>query len=172
MKYFRIGNVNFAEMELPDNASFPDYVVLTKAQYDFAVANPTATKAEIIAKKLTVHVPTLAELKQAKIDALNTHFYAIFVNGYYDSTTKWTLFCGESNVSDYATLKNAIMDMADNTVVKIGTMTGWQTSTKAVVYPLLTRYSAYMLPLTTGYMEIKSYIDYAPDKESLDLINW
>ena len=172
MKYFLIENKPYTnELDLKVNG-YADADVLTKAQYDFAVANPNATKAEIKAKKLTVHVPTLDELKQAKIDALNNHFYAIFINGYYDSVTKWTLFCGESNVSDYATLKNAIMDMADNTVVKIGTMAGWQTSTKAVVYPLLTRYSAYMLPLTTGYMEIKSYIDYAQDEATLDLISW
>ena len=172
MRYFIINDVIVENENDIDSGCYKTAQELTKTQVTFYKANPNASISEIIAKKLTVHVPTLAELKQAKIDALNTHFYAIFVNGYYDSTTKWTLFCGESNVSDYATLKNAIMDMADNTVVKIGTMTGWQTSTKAVVYPLLTRYSAYMLPLTTGYMEIKSYIDYAPDKESLDLINW
>jgi hypothetical protein len=146
---------------------------LDETQIEFYLANRNATKAEIQALELNpVPVPSLSELKAEKLNELNAYFGAIFAAGYEDTETGWKLFCGESNVIDYSTLKNAIMDMSDNTVVKIGTAGGWLTSTKGVVYPLLTRYSAYMLPLTTGYMELKSYIEYCDTKENLDLIIW
>lgn len=172
MKYFRIGNINFAENELPDNANFPDFVELTKAKYDFAIANPNATLQEIQDMELVLHVPTLDELKAEKLNALNTHFGTIFAGGYYDTETGWTLFCGESNVIDYALLLLAITKKADEAEVKIGTYTGWQTSTKAVVMPLIDRYTEYMLPYTTTYRETKTNIEYAPDEATLDLIQW
>ncbi|MFA5670697.1 MAG: hypothetical protein WC967_15790 [Balneolaceae bacterium] len=147
---------------------------LTSEQIAFyELHKPNVSVEEVLNCELNpVPVPSLSELKQSKQSELDSFFANIFDGGYYDETTGWTLFCGESNVIDYSTLKNAIMGMSDNTVVKIGTMSGWQTSTKGVVYPLLTRYSAYMLPLTTDYMELKSDIENCDTKENLDLISW
>lgn len=172
MKYFLIENTVYQNELNIKLLGYPDAVEITQEQYDFAIANPNASLEEIQNLALTVHIPSLDELKSVKLNALNTHFEAIFAAGYYDETTSWTLFCFESNVIDYATLKNAIVDMDDNAVVEIGTFTGWQTSTRGVIYPLLKRYSAYMLPLTTGYRKLKTMIENCDTKENLDLIQW
>ena len=167
MKFYFFENiVTTSEVELQGLTE------LSEAQIDFYLANRNATIAEIQAKQLAVHVPTLAELKAIKLNELNTNFGAIFANGYFDGTTGWTLFCGESNVIDYALLLLAITKKADEAEVKIGTFTGWQTSTKAVVMPLIDRYTEYMLPYTTTYRETKTNIEYAPDAQTLDLISW
>lgn len=169
MKYYFSENI-----VTTSEVSLQGLTELTSEQIAFyELHKPNVSVEEVLNCELNpVPVPSLSELKQSKQSELDIYFANIFDDGYYDDTTGWTLFCGESNVLDYATLKNAIMDMNDNTVVKIGTMNGWQTSTKGVVYPLLTRYSAYMLPLTTGYMELKSNIENCDTKENLDLIAW
>ncbi|MBX3044910.1 MAG: hypothetical protein KF896_14455 [Ignavibacteriae bacterium] len=160
-----------SEVELNGANGYPNAVKITAEEYEslqkgthIIVNNKVVVKPE--------HVPTLEELKQAKLNELNNHFGAIFQQGYFDETTGWTLFCGESNINDYATLKNALLDMPDNKVAEIGTYTGWHVSTKAVIYPLLVRYSEYMMPLTTLYRKTKRTIENVQTEETLDSIQW
>jgi len=142
---------------------------ITLEQYEFGLANKGATYSEVLAMQMTPADPfELAKI--AKQNELNVWAYTFVSNGYEDTETGYNLFCSEADVSNYATLKNAIMDMADSKEVEFGTMTGWQVSTKGVVYPLLVRYSAYMLPFTTKYMKLTSYLQYATTVEEINQI--
>jgi len=159
MKYYKINNTGYAAEDYP-NADFYSYTPLTFTEYNLLL-NP-------------VPVPP-NELEVARADkskALDTWAYNFVSSGYADVATGFTLFCGEKDVANYGTLKNAIMDMADGAIVEIGTATGWETSTRGVVYPLLVRYSAYMLPFTTQYMKLKSYIEYSTTVEQINQIIW
>jgi hypothetical protein len=171
MYYYKVENRVIAQ-EMQMDRSCNDYPELSDSERTFYLANQNATVQETTALQMNPVVVILETLKTNKLTELNNYYANIFSNGYFDSVTGWTLFCFEDNIIDYATLKNAIMDMPDNTVVKIGTTMGWQTSVKSVVYPLLTRYSLYMLPLTTGYRELKSYIEYASNETELNQITW
>lgn len=170
MKYYYLNGIIEARETEIDASLYSDFTVLTKAQYDFAVLNPSANLIEIKAKKLNDYVPTLAELKAQKLSELDLYIYDILKTGYTDSNG-WILFTSEKDVNNYATLKNAIVDMNDKAEVEIGTATGWIKSTKSVVYPCLVRYSAYMLPITTNYLKLKSYIENANESQ-LPLITW
>jgi len=121
---------------------------------------------------VTLPINELEVARAIKLQALNIWAYTFVSAGYTDTETGYKLFCSENDVANYATLKNAIMEMSDSATVEIGTMTGWQTSTKGVVYPLLVRYSAYMLPFTTKYMKTKTMIEYAQTVEQIEAITW
>ena len=161
MYYYKINNVALAsEVILNEANGYADAEPITAEQYQ-AMINPEP-----------IPINELEVARASKLQSLNLWAYTFVSAGYTDSITGYKLFCSENDVANYATLKNAIMDMANDTVVEIGTMTGWQTSTKGVVYPLLVRYSAYMLPFTTAYMKLKSYIEYATTIEEINLIVW
>lgn len=166
--YFQENIVTTSDVELQNLTE------LTSEQIAFyELHKPNVSVEEILNCELNpVPVPSLSELKAEKLNELNAYFGAIFAAGYEDTETGWKLFCGESNVIDYALLLLAITKKADEAEVKIGTFTGWQTSTKAVVMPLIDRYTEYMLPCTTTYRETKTNIEYAPDEATLDLIQW
>lgn len=160
MRYFLVNGVPVAQENEPSSEFYTvdSWQEITSEQYN-ELLNPTPIE------------PSEFEVaKIAKQNELNVWAYTFVSNGYEDTETGYKLFCSETDVANYATLKNAIMDMADTDVVEIGTMTGWQTSTKGVVYPLLVRYSAYMLPFTTKYLKLKSYLEYATTIEEIEAI--
>lgn len=171
--YFIDGNVYQSEIELNSGNGYPHAVSLTQPQYEFGINNKGASLDEIQVMQLNPVVPTLQEFKNAKLQELDTWAYLTFIyTGYNDAETGYTLFCGAMDVANYATLKNAIFDLPDNKVVEFGTMTGWQTSTREIVYPLLSRYAEFMLPRTTTYLKAQSQIEYAQSQEELDAITW
>jgi hypothetical protein len=174
MNYYLIDNIAVSsELHLTQNG-YPNAYKLTKAKYLFAVNNPSASISEIKAGKL--NEPTAEELlqvaKNVKLAQLNASKQQFEQQGYFDTITEWTLFTGQEDVENYNKLKNALADQVNTFPCEIGTFTGWHISTKGVVYPLLTRYSAYMLPATTSFMKIKSYIDFAQTIEQVESIVW
>lgn len=172
MNYYIINSIALqSDIELGSDNGYPSATQITANAYNNLQKGTHIIENNKVVLK-PVYVPSLAELKQAKLSQLDAYIYSILSVGYTDATTGWVLFTSENDVSNYATLKNAIVDMSANAVVEIGTYQGWQTSTKSVVYPLLVRYSAYMLPITTNYMKLKSYIEYAPDEATLEQIAW
>jgi len=161
MNYYKINNVAIAsEVILNEANGYADAEPITAEQYQ-AMINPEP-----------IPINELEVARASKLQALNIWAYTFVSAGYTDSITGYKLFCSENDVANYATLKNAIMEMSDSATVEIGTMTGWQTSTKGVVYPLLVRYSAYMLPFTTKYMKTKTMIEYAQTLQQLEAITW
>ena len=174
MNYYLIDNTAVtSELDLTQNG-YPNAYKLTKTKYLFALANPSASISEKKAGKL--NEPTESELlqvaKNVKLAQLNASKRQFEQQGYFDTVTEWTLFTGQEDVENYNKLKNALADQVNSFACEIGTHTGWHSSTKAVVYPLLTRYSAYMLPATTTFMKIKSYIDFAQTIEQVEAITW
>ena len=139
MKYFIISGVPIAQENEPSNELYKvgTWSEISEAQY-LAMINPEP-----------IEINELEVAKQSKLNELNAWAYTFITQGFYDTISGLTLFCSEKDVTNYATLKNAIMDMANDTVVEIGTTAGWITSTKGGIYPLLVRYSEYMLPFTT-----------------------
>jgi len=161
MYYYKINNVALAsEVILNEANGYADAEPITAEQYQ-AMINPEP-----------IPINELEVARASKLQSLNLWAYTFVSAGYTDSITGYKLFCSENDVANYATLKNAIMDMANDAVVEIGTMTGWQTSNKGIVYPLLVRYSAYMLPFTTKYMKTKTMIEYAQTLQQLEAITW
>jgi hypothetical protein len=162
MKYFIISGVPIKQEEEPSAEHFKkeSWSTLSEAEY-LAMINPEPEP-----------INELEVAKQSKLNELNAWAYTFVSAGYTDTETGYKLFCGEWDVANYSTLKNAIMDMVDNVTVEIGTMTGWQTSTKGVVYPLLVRYSQYMLPFTTKYMKTSTLIQYAQTLAEVEAITW
>jgi hypothetical protein len=172
MNYYIINNIALqSDIELNESNGYPSATKITATAYNNLLKGSHIIENNKVVLK-PVYVPSLAELKQTKLSQLDAYIYSILSSGYTDTVTGWVLFTSENDVSNYATLKNAIVDMSANAVVEIGTYQGWQTSTKSVVYPLLVRYSAYMLPITTNYLKLKSYIEYAQDEATLEQITW
>ena len=149
-----------------------DYDVLEGAELAFYLANPTASLSEVNAMQLTVYVPTLAELKQAKMNEFFTAAGTVFAQGYYDKETGWTLYLDDEPINDYAKIKAVLLDLEDTDAVDIPTHGGWQATTKSVAFPLLVRYGKFTMPLLVYYKKLQTSIETATTKDELDAITW
>lgn len=162
MRYFVINNIPVAQEGAPSPMFYAEnsWQEISEAEY-LAMLNPEPIQPD-----------PLAVAKQSKLSELHQYVASFYANGFYDATTNYLLFTTEKDVMNYATLKNAIFDLADNTPVEIGTMFGWMTSAKATIYPLLVRYSQYMLPFTTKVMKATTMIQYAQTVAEVEAITW
>jgi hypothetical protein len=171
--YFLINNDVFESETDLKLFGYPDAYKLTKAKYDFAVANPNAT----IQEKKDGKFKTLSEsevlesAKMLKLAQLQTDSNVLIQQGYFDAITGLTLFLDASAVDDYSKLKAVIQDYSDNDKVEIGTTTGWHEMTKKQVYELLQRYGKYSLENTIKFKKLALAIQYAT-LEQLENITW
>lgn len=173
MSYFYVIRHKVVEFNEPLDEQSYTHTQLNGQQAAFYMSNPNASVQEVLNMQLNAPVePGIDYYKELKLQAFQEYMYGILGQGYYDEETGWTLFCGTEDINNYATLKNAIIDLPDNHPAEVGTYTGWHESTRGVIYPLLVRYSIYMLPITTMYKKIESAIQYVQTQEQLDAIQW
>jgi len=178
MKYYLIDGLPFALPDTWDKTNgYERADLLTKAQYDFAVANPQATKQEIKDMQLTVHVPTLEELKQAKIAEIENSATQAILAGYEDNDFNITLAIEKDDIQQFNN-RLALNNLAES----LGNVIGEQIITDINQNPhtlswlnfriLLVKMGVYVNSIWENLATKKSLARACESPEALDSISW
>jgi hypothetical protein len=172
MKYYLISDIAIAENDLPVS-SFPNAKELTLEQYNFKLANPNATKSEILAGQLTVHAKTLAELKAEKLNAYLYTLYPFVINGYTDTETGYTLGTTEEDFAKLTMLAVGIQNLPDDREEKFGLKdVGTATLPVLKLKELLTRYYLFCKPVWDSKRDVEDALKLAETPEAVEAVKW
>lgn len=170
MKFYIDENiVTTSDVEIPSLSEHE----LDAEQIAFYLANRNATIAEIQAKQLTVHVPSLDELKQAKLNEYLYTLYPFVLNGYEDTETGYTLGTTEDDQFKLTILKSGIIDLPDDRQEKFGLKgSGSATLPVSELKELLKRYYLFCKPVWDAKRDVEDALAEATTPEEVEAITW
>jgi len=176
MKYYILNGKIEVKEKLP-NPAFYEFQELSSEQVAFYLANPTATLSEVNAMQMTVRVPTLDELKQAKLNELQTSAQQAEAAGYTDSDFNVTIRIAEKDLLAWNNRLTLIRE-AEALQIPVGDQKFTDINDKVHTLSLLNfrilmvKMGVYADGLWVNLAEKSDAANACETSEELDLIQW